>query len=215
LRKIKNLLKKTLYVMVPRKYIIWRGNRNSKKVALTFDDGPTPNYTEKVLDLLSYHKIKASFFVLGKNLERYPNIGRRIVEDGHLLGNHTYSHKKSYEVSIREFSEELNRTKDLIKKISSRDFNYFRPPFGVFSFLTLWHCISKRFTAVHWSLDSRDFEHISTRHILKNVIGDKVRGGDIILLHDNNKFTLEALPVIIEHLQNRDFKFVTVEEMMR
>lgn len=214
-KKVKNIVKTLAKCILPREFIIWQGPVVTKNVALTFDDGPNPNYTERVLDLLSRHKIKASFFVLGKNLERYPDIGKKIVGDGHLLGNHTYSHKKSCEISVKEFDEELNRTKGLIRKISGRDFNYFRYPFGVISFLTLWYCISKHFTTVQWSLDSRDFEHISTKHILANVIDNEAEGGDIILLHDDNEFTLEALPVIVEHFQNKGFKFVTVEEMLK
>lgn len=208
-------VKKRLCCFLPKRYILWEGEKDTRKIALTFDDGPNPCYTEKLLDLLSSHQIKATFFLLGKNLEIYPQIARRIMSEGHLIGNHTYAHKHISEISIGDFKKELNKTQNMIKKIFNRDFNYFRPPCGRFGFGHVAYCISKQLTTVLWTLDSRDFEYKGKQHILNNVIGDGIKGGDIILFHDNNGFTLEALPEIIEYLQNESFKFVTVEEMLK
>jgi peptidoglycan/xylan/chitin deacetylase (PgdA/CDA1 family) len=208
-------VKKHITKFIPGKCILFEGDVNSNQIALTFDDGPNSDYTERFLQVLRHYKIKANFFVLGENLEKYPDIAKEIVKERHLLGNHTYSHRNSYEISIRRLSEELSRTKELIKKISGRDFNYFRPTYGRFSLVTLGYCMSKRLTTVLWSLDSRDFERKGVKHILDNVISDGIRGGDIVLFHDNNEFTLEALPEVIEHLQRKGFEFVTVEEMLK
>lgn len=207
-------LKKRLTKFLPRKYILYEGDINSKQIALTFDDGPNPDYTEKFLELLSDYKIKATFFLLGKNLEKYPQIARKIVSDGHVIGNHTHIHKRIDEISIGELKNELNNPQNMIRTMYNRGFNYFRPPYGKFSLVCLSYCIFKRFTTVLWTLDSRDFEHRGKQHILNNVIGDGIKGGDIILFHDDNEFTLEALPEIIEHLRKKGFEFITVEEML-
>lgn len=212
--KAKHIIKALVRYIMPSKFIIWQGPLARKKIALTFDDGPNPNCTEKFLNLLHNYQIKATFFLIGENMEKYPHIVKKIIADGHLLGNHTYTHKNLCEISIGELIKELDRTQNIIRQISGRNSRYFRPPYGKFSFIMFLYCIHKHFSTVLWSLDSRDFEQSGVNHIVDNVIGNEIKGGDILLFHDDNEYTLEALPVIINDLKAKAFDFVRVDELL-
>ena len=184
--------------------------QENKKVALTFDDGPDPRYTEKLLDGLKERNVRATFFVLGKQAEKYPEIVARIQEEGHLIGNHTYSHMQLRKSNREEFKEELKQTSEIISDITGEELQYVRPPFGSWD---------KSFEGelnmfpVLWTVDPRDWCKSDASCIVRNVVS-KVQDGDIILLHDQYDSSVKAALKIVDELKERGYEFVTVEELL-
>lgn len=181
-----------------------------KHIALTFDDGPHPRYTEKLLDGLAERGVKATFFVTGANAEKYPEIVKRMQEEGHLIGNHTYHHVQLTAANGEKFREEIISTNEVIKEITGEDTEYIRPPYG---------CWNKKYEdelnmfPVLWSIDPRDWCSDDVDCIVRNTVG-KIKEGDIILMHDQYKSSVTAALEIVDQLQDQGYEFVTVEEML-
>jgi peptidoglycan/xylan/chitin deacetylase (PgdA/CDA1 family) len=184
--------------------------REVKKIALTFDDGPHPIYTEQILDGLAKREVKATFFVMGQNAEKYPDLIRRIIEEGHIIGNHTYHHVGLTNQNREEFKEEVTAANELIKEITGQDMIYIRPPFGNWD---------KEMEAelnmfpVLWNVDPLDWCSSNVSCIVKNVV-NKVKENDIILMHDYYPTTVTAALEIVDILTNQGYEFVTVEEIL-
>ena len=209
------IIKRFLAGFFPKKYILFEGNKLRNKVALTFDDGPHPEHTEKLLTILDKYNIKATFFFTGENVAAYPGITQRVARSGHLIGGHTVSHKPVSKMGPSELDKEIMNNRAIVNRVVGSNFKYFRPPWGKFNLQTLHYCAMRGITTVLWSLDTRDFEKQNIQHIVDNVINAKVKSGDVILFHDNNESTLSALPRIIKNLRDRGFEFATVEEVLK
>lgn len=194
--------------------VIWEGDRNSKNIALTFDDGPNAKYTPQVLAILAKEKIHATFFLIGKNAEHLPNLVKQIHQEGHEIGNHTYSHPRLTKVSSWKIKDEVEKTRDIVKEITGQPTVLFRPPYGIFDTRTLAELAIRKFDVVLWSIDSRDWAKPGTKAIEKNILS-RVRGGSIILCHDSHDQIVQVLPEIIEKLKAQGYKFVTVPEMIK
>ncbi len=190
-----------------------------KRVFLTFDDGPSKIYTPDILDILKKARIKASFFVCGKNLECYPEIGKRIAKEGHLIGNHTYSHSKLLAITGL-WAEEIKKTSEVIRELTGVEPVFFRPPWGK---TTPW--LEKKLKGyglkmVMWDIDAEDWKQPKARIIARDILS-KIFSGAVILLHDGHetylKFsrreTVLSLPLIIRHLQKNGYQFETVDKL--
>lgn len=183
---------------------------DSKKIAITFDDGPHPYYTEQLLDGLKERGAKATFFVLGKHVEQYPELVERMSEEGHLIGNHTYSHIQLTQRNSDDFKEELIMTSELIENLTGQEVQYVRPPYGT------WN---KKFEKelnmfpVLWNIDPLDWSSSNVSGIV-NKVTSKARENSIILMHDEYKTTVTAALQIIDELQKEGYEFVTVEELL-
>lgn len=198
--------------------IYWRGSPDGKKVALTFDDGPHPVWTQKVLDILKEHKIKATFFLIGSNVEKYPWVVKRIAEEGHIIGNHTYTHKVVGSYSPTQAKREIEKTQMCIKNITGKKTYLLRPPYG--SYQQGFYQVAKdyNYKIILWSVTVADWKkNLSSNEIAYRVI-TSTKPGAIILLHDGGgrrEATVKALPRIIKALKKEGYKFVTVEEMLK
>ena len=183
---------------------------DSKKIALTFDDGPHPYYTEQLLDGLKERDVKATFFVLGKHVEEYPELVQRMSEEGHLIGNHTYSHMQLSQGNSEAFKEELVRTSELIENLTGQEVQYVRPPYGT------WN---KKFEKelnmfpVLWNIDPLDWSSSNVSNIVQKVKA-KAKENAIILMHDEYKTTVTASLQIVDELKEEGYEFVTVEELL-
>lgn len=182
----------------------------NKEVALTFDDGPDLRYTEELLDGLKERNVHATFFVLGKQAEKYPDIVARMQEEGHLIGNHTYSHMQLRKSNREEFKEELKKTSEIIGSITGEELQYVRPPFG--SWDKSFESELNMFPVL-WTIDPRDWCKSDVSCIVRNVIS-KVGDGDIILMHDQYDSSVKAALKIVDELKERGYEFVTVEEIL-
>lgn len=189
-----------------------------KQIALTFDDGPSFKYTPMVLDILKKEGIKATFFVIGRKIEQNPELLERIDKEGHDIGNHTYYHSKVSLLSKEHLSEELELTSDLIERLTGKEVVFFRPPHGDFSKSGRKLVEQAGYGFVLWSVNADDFFHIgwgmrSASSITRRVL-NSVKGGDVILAHDDSQQLVDALPVIIASLKSKGYKFVTLSQMV-
>ncbi|OGD39156.1 hypothetical protein A2907_01905 [Candidatus Azambacteria bacterium RIFCSPLOWO2_01_FULL_37_9] len=188
------------------------GNRNKKDIAITFDDGPNPYFTQKILDILDSFNVKATFFVIGKKCLKYPEILKEIKQRGHLIGNHTFSHKSGdFEMCNNEIARAIGEAS-----------NYVRPPFYDLSFCSKESGYLQDKFIITGDVDSKDYLSISRDEVLKNVLAD-AKNGSIIDFHDGSEIdddlkirpqkTIDALPEIITMLLRNQFNFVRIDAM--
>ncbi len=188
----------------------------TKKIALTFDDGPHPVYTKKILDILKKYDVKATFFVIGINIENYPGIIEKIYADGNEIGNHSFSHTSEAGLTEEQIKKEFDRCEALIMNSTGVKPRLFRPPRGKMCASVEKLSELYGYSIVLWSIDTMDWAHRSPQNILKN-IENNVRGGDIILMHDyisGENTTINALELLIPRLISLGYEFVTVSELI-
>lgn len=197
-------------------YVIREGDRNSMKIALTFDDGPHPYKTDAVLDLLEQYHIKATFFVIGENVSYYPEPFKRTVALGHEIGNHTFHHTLLSETCEKTIAEEIRKTDEIIFKTAGYRPKVFRPPEGAYGECALKAANSMNHQVILWTVDTRDWERPPANTIVENVLKN-TKGGSIILFHDymhKSAHTMEALEILIPKLLEKGYEFVTVSELI-
>lgn len=181
-----------------------------KKIALTFDDGPHEKYTPMLLDGLKERNVSANFFLMGKNAEKYPDIVKRIHAEGHIIGNHSYSHVQLNAMKELEACQEMTKTNRVIEGITGQTPDYVRPPFGAWSHNL--DCITNMIVVL-WDVDPLDWKCQNKDLVVKRVVS-KVKEDDIILLHDSYLSSVEAAFEIIDTLEQEGYEFVTLDEML-
>ncbi|MFQ9516141.1 MAG: polysaccharide deacetylase family protein [Eubacterium sp.] len=179
------------------------------KVALTFDDGPSSRYTEKLLDGLKERDVKATFFVMGESVSENSEIIKRMYEDGHLIGNHTYTHADLAKTDFNTACREINETNSCISNITGYTPKYIRPPYGDWDQRLLEET---DMSVVLWTIDPEDWKDQNAGIVASRVL-KSVRSGDIILLHDIFKSSVDAALIIIDKLQDKGYHFVTVDKI--
>lgn len=186
-------------------------NQSSKQktIALTFDDGPDPDYTVRILDILDKYKAKATFFMVGKRVHTYPEIAKKVAKAGHELGNHTWNHPSLTKVDDTTLYNEVRSTSDIIEGVTGQLATVFRPPYGAVDDKVRE---STKLPVVLWSVDTLDWEHHDPELLLAHIEKD-VRPGSIILMHDIHETTADGLDAVLEYLQSQNYKFVTVSEL--
>lgn len=193
---------------------IMSGDPNVKTVALTFDDGPHPQFTPQILAVLKKHNVKATFFVVGKMAKQYPGLVRAEVDAGHVVGNHTYDHVNLTKIPMDEVSIEWDKCNAVIRKITGDDPLFARPPGGDYDKDVIKAAMANGLITVLWTDDPGDYAKPGDRTIENRVLR-RIDNGGIILVHDGIQQTIDVLPQIIEHLQQRGFRFVTMTEMAK
>ncbi len=195
-----------------------------RRIALTFDDGPDPEVTPAILDVLGEHNLRATFFVVGQRVAQNPEILRRIVQEGHTLGNHTYSHANLADLNARQMRDEMRSTQEAVDRALGYHYpmTLMRPPYGAPYLsdrykLPLFRSVMRQQRAypVMWTVDSRDWElDGQAGSVAANVRVSTSKKGGVILLHDTHQSTAEALPQIIARFAAAGFSFTTVREML-
>jgi len=194
---------------------------SQKSIALTFDDGPNEPYTSQVLDILNSYGVKSTFFVVGKNAEYYPDVARRVVAEGHVIGDHSYTHKPLAEFDVPDYTE-LDKAQNAIYQVTGVKPHLFRPPYGRKTPWELEYVKMKGLVTVTWSSSANDPSQPPPNTIEKLIL-ENVHPGMIILLHDGNGIkhgsdrsrTVAALPYIIESLKAQGYTLVTVPELIQ
>jgi peptidoglycan/xylan/chitin deacetylase (PgdA/CDA1 family) len=196
---------------------------SSKKIALTFDDGPYGTSTSKILDILEKNNVPATFFLIGKNVEKFPEQARRILADGFVIGNHSYDHAKNLaQLSSANFESNLNQAEKAIENATGFHAVYFRPPYGSLSDTMKTVLNQNGYKTKLWNIDPEDWDYenspadVVVERVLKNA-----KANSIILMHDGRDTkvdyprdnTISALPVIIDSLRKKGFSFVTLDEL--
>lgn len=182
-----------------------------KAIAITFDDGPNEITTPKILDILKSKNIQATFFMLGENVSRNKEIVKRIFDSGHEIGNHSFSHRQLTLLSDEEIEREISNTDQEIRKITGVTPSYIRPPYG--SVNKIIANIGKR-PFIEWSVDSRDWESKNKEAII-NEVKNQVYPGSILLFHDIQAATVEALPEVIDYLYSQNYELVTIGQLLQ
>lgn len=193
-----------------------RVNTEGKVVALTFDDGPTPEGVDAVLAALGPRGITATFFVIGNRMERFPGQAERLVAAGHELGNHTYSHQRNLGRSQAFYAAEIARTDALLKAAGS-DTNLFRPPFGKRLIGLPLEAERAGYRTIMWDVEDQPERFTEPRAFAQDILA-RVRPGSIILIHPmyrHNHVARDALPIILDGLHSQGYEVVTVSELLR
>ena len=198
----------------------WHGDTNKPEIALTFDDGPNEPYTSEILDILKANNVKATFFLVGENVEKYPEVARRIVKEGNAIGNHTYNHRDLLlRRGILKMGREIDKTEEAIYNATGTRPRLFRPPFGSGGYV---EAKNRGYAIIKWSVSAENGgKEIPSEKIVKNVV-ENVTNGSIILIHDGRGLrhdarrnqAVEALPIIIKTLKEKGYQFVTVPELI-
>lgn len=211
--------KKDRYFYEKRGEIVWEVPLEDKKIALTFDDGPYPDTTEQILDLLKQYHAKATFFVIGNRVDQFPETIKREIAEGHEIANHTYNHfyfKGTMEPLMMQ--NEILKTEQSIMHLTGKKPRLFRPPGGFYNEQMLQIAKKLGYTTVLWSWhqDTKDWRSPGVNSIVKKVLNN-ARNGDIVLLHDyipGSTQTVRALRIILPELEKRGFEIVTVTELI-
>lgn len=195
--------------------VVYCKKNSQMKIALTFDDGPHPIYTREILDILREYGIRATFFVIGQNVELYPELVEQELAEGHEVGNHTYSHCHLSETSSEQIIREIEACERSVYQLCEYRTKLFRPPEGVLPEAIHDYARDADYTVVLWSIDTYDWAHNPVDQIMKN-IRRNADPGDIILMHDgvNESLTPDALRQLIPYLLDEGYSFVTVSELI-
>lgn len=189
-----------------------RGRTDDKTVALTFDDGPHPDYTPKLLEILRKENVKATFFVIGFMVEKYPELAKAIHDDGHLLASHTFSHVNLTTIKPEEIDTELVAADEIIRRATGKPTRFYRPPGGRYNDAVIAAGTALGMTAALWTDDPGDYANPGDQIIVDRTLKALSNGG-IILMHDGGAQTLEILPELIQSIKKRGYSFVRVDEM--
>lgn len=188
----------------------------SKRIALTFDDGPHPYLTGRILEILDRYDVQATFFMVGVNVVNYPDAAREVIQAGHEVGNHTFSHDHMAKLSEAEVGRELGLCEDALEELCEYRPHLFRPPEGAVN-AYIEHCTEDNdYALILWSLDTRDWENKNAEQIVDRVLS-KIQAGDIILMHDyigRHSQTPEALEILLPKLLAAGYEPVTVSQLL-
>lgn len=200
------------------------GNRASNKVAITFDDGPSKEFTPAILEILREYDVPATFFMVGSHVEKYPEIARQIVEDGHTIGNHTQNHRNIPTLSTMELHQEMLEATAIITEVTGVYPEYVRPPRGMYDDRLRRLAKLMGQEIVLWSISTRDWRFGVTPSYIERLVDSKVRGGDIILFHDSGallrneggdrRATVLSLPQVIEIIRAKGLEIVPLAELL-
>lgn len=192
--------------------ILVRGNTDLREVAFTFDDGPKPEIARELLNILGREGVRATFFVVGKQVEQHPELVRRMMNEGHEVGNHTFNHPRLDGMSPERIRAEIASCDKAILKATGARSNLFRPPGMRYDDVVIDAAQALNYVTVHWNTVARDFGKVDSSDIAERVIKNAKPGG-VILLHGHPE-TLKALPEIIRDLRGKGYRFVTVTQML-
>lgn len=179
------------------------GPRTSNRLYLTFDDGPHPEFTPRLLDLLAEQAVMATFFLIGQKAERHPDIVRRMIEEGHTIGNHTWSHSAPHLTSAKSLIAEVTRTNQVLTEITGVTPILFRPPHGKLTIRKVCELWKRRYSVVLWNVDPKDFSCTSAPEAMDHLTHWQSRAGDIVLLHDIHPHSCATVELLTSKIRQQ------------
>jgi len=198
--------------VLPRRLFMTHGPVGSGAVCLTFDDGPDPILTPRLLDILSTCGVRATFFVIGEKVARHPEIVRRLAAEGHDVGGHGYHHGDPGLTSSSHLLEEIRRTADLLAPLVGHEVTLFRPPHGKLTIRKLFRLWRAGQTIVLWNVDPKDYSRATAHEVNQWFESHPLQGGDLILMHDNVGHAIDGLPGLIKAVRASGLSFATVSD---
>jgi peptidoglycan/xylan/chitin deacetylase (PgdA/CDA1 family) len=209
LQKLKYFIRSKL---LPNRLFLIDKKNGVKSLYLTFDDGPVPEVTIPLLELLDKYQVKATFFVIGECAKKHPEILRLIHQKGHVLANHTYTHPPFHKISIQQKLKEVIDTNHLIKEVINKDCKMFRAPQGRWDIKLLFQLFRLKITAIHWSRDSMDFLNEEPEKIIERFEIQPVNSGDILLFHDDHVRCITVLDTLIPLWISQGYTLAALEQ---
>lgn len=205
------VIKHALGRLLPRQFIVAGRQRPDRRIALTFDDGPHPEHTPLILDILVSHSAKATFFLQGLEAEKYPALVRRLYAEGHEIGNHGYAHLDARRTPLNEYLDDTDRAQRVLEDIVGGSLSrLFRPPYGHVTARALVALITRGYRITLWSADLDDSFITSAPALVAHARSLAIRPGQVLLLHEDYAHTVKALSEILSHLAAREHTFATV-----
>jgi polysaccharide deacetylase family sporulation protein PdaB len=195
------------------------GSLKVKKVALTFDDGPDTVYTPQIMDILKEYKVKATFFLIGNRAQLFPDVVKRMVREGHVVGNHSMTHANIAKLSKEKVYQEIKQAEDALKKLTGYRTALFRSPYGSLNSEQVKQIGSYNYKIIAWNVDSLDWKSLSAEQVKYNIL-ENAKEGSIILQHSSGSLeedltgSVAALPEVIKILQKAGYEFVTIPELL-
>ncbi len=199
-------------------FFLFNGPAGKRQVALTFDDAPDAKFTPQVLDMLKKYNVKATFFVVGNRAEAHPEIVKRIIREGHAIGNHSYNHANLPKLADANFRDQVLRTEKILKGITGSSAKMIRPPYGNISENQIKWLASQKFRIVNWNIDSLDWKGLNAEQVSTNIL-THIKPGAIILQHsagghgEDLTGTVQSLPKVIQKLRSDGVRLVTIPQM--
>ena len=193
---------------------LWKGSSERKTIAITFDDGPVKDFTPLLLDLLKSENIPAAFFLIGKNIQGNEALVKRMVDEGHVIGNHSYSHTYWFSLNKSEVMfNDMKKCDEEILRVTGKKPKFFRPPYGVTNPMMKKAIEKGNYDCIGWSIRTYDTNAKSAEQLLKKSLKN-LSNGDIVLFHDWGQFTIGILSAFIKEAQARGFEIVRVDELL-
>ncbi len=190
---------------LPRAWVLTTGDATRPVLHLTFDDGPDPEHTPRMLDLLARHDARATFFLLGQNVERHPQLAARIVAAGHTLGNHSWDHPRVERLTLSQLREQIDRTDALLARFDGQPRHDFRPPRGEMPAGMVLDCIRRGIRIAYWSYDTLDYSHRGPAELAAVARRDPLRAGDVLLMHDDSAHSHGLLDAMLPEWKAQGF----------
>ena len=188
-------------------------NTDKNAIALTFDDGPDSEFTPKALRLLKEYNVKASFFLIGKNAEKHPELVKQIIAEGHVIGSHSYAHTNNYGfLSRNKVTKDIMKSQKVLFDITKKRVQFFRPPFGVTNPNIARAVKNLSLKTFGWSVRSYDTVAKNSEVVFKKITTN-LKKGDIVLLHDTSKLSVEILEKLLKHLKTKNMNSVTLSTL--
>ncbi|QEK12540.1 polysaccharide deacetylase family protein [Crassaminicella thermophila] len=184
-----------------------------KKIAISFDAAWGDQYTNGILDILDKYNVKTTFFLVGFWVDKYPDMVKKIQDKGHEIGNHSSTHPHMSKLSVGQITQELNETGEKIEKITGVKPILFRPPFGDYNNRLIETAKKNGYYTIQWDVDSLDWKELGAQPVVDRVTRN-VKKGSIVLFHNNAKYVLEYLPLVIERLQREGYEIVPISELI-
>lgn len=208
-------LKRFIKSWLLQSYLAEHGDRKRSAVALTFDDGPNPDFTPRVLDVLSRYQATGTFFLVGNNAALHPTLVDRLNREGHEVANHSMTHAEFDLLGRKQVAEEIDSCDQLLRSMGVKlDRIWFRPPKGALTFSVLAQARRRKQRLAMWSSDPKDYRAQSADEIWSYFQQTPIRPGDIVLLHDKTEATVNVLPALLDHLRQRNLQPVTLSALL-
>ena len=211
---VRQVLRRALEAVLPRRRLLVRGPASSGSVCLTFDDGPDPEHTPRLLDVLKREGVPATFFLIGQKVERHPEIVRRIVQEGHAVGHHSFYHTDPQQTSAPQLRAEVQRTRELLAGLLGQPPDLFRPPHGKLTPAKLWQLWRAGQTVVLWNVDPKDWACQEADEVRAWFQRHAFRGGDIVLMHDDHPHAAEVVPELSRRVRAKGLDFKTLPQWL-
>lgn len=209
---VRQLIRGTLGALLPSSRYLLHGPRTSGAVALTFDDGPHPDITPRLLDLLQQHQLRATFFVVGREAERFPHLVQRMAREGHTVGHHSWTHSEPSTTTAATLLEEVSRCRALLEELTGAPTDWFRPPKGQLTAAKLLRLLAAGQRIVLWSSDPKDYAMTDGAELGRWAQGRRFVSGEVVLLHDVRNHCVAALPALAGRLGALHLRGVSLNE---